>query len=236
MFSQSGPGRVRREALFPSRQSAQRARLAIVCGMTTPDPDAPAGTAGAIGRGIRAARTTDWKAKAKQAAAALKADYQAGKQGDEAPAEPIWPSASDQFEGVVKMLRAARSGGSKTRSDTELNADADDISSALRNVDWNGVRTATAERTSGPRKAMRDMADQVEWSKVQPVAAQVSSALIAAVAAGQIPMGGLLGSTVVRTIMNQGGLAQRVADNLSEQKNTMPPDFRGVIDTTARDS
>jgi hypothetical protein len=204
--------------------------------MTTPDPDAPAGAAGAIGRGIRAARTTDWKAKAKQAAAALKADYQAGKLGDEAPAEPIWPSASDQFEGVVKMLRAARSGGSKTRSDTELNADADDISSALRNVDWNGVRTATAERTSGPRKAMRDMADQVEWSKVQPVAAQVSSALIAAVAAGQIPMGGLLGSTVVRTIMNQGGLAQRVADNLSEQKNTMPPDFRGVIDTTARDS
>ena len=236
MFSQSGPGRVCKEARLPLRLSARSTRMGIVCTMTTPDSDAPAGAAGAIGRGLRAARTTNWKAKAKQAAAALKADYQAGKQGDEAPAEPIWPSASDQFEGVIKMFRTARSGSSKNRTDTELNADADDISSALRNVDWNGVRTATAERTSGPRQAMRDMADQVEWSKVQPVAARVSSALIAAVAAGQIPMGGLLGSTVGRTIINQGGLAQRVADNLNEQKATMPPDFRGVIDTTARDT
>ncbi len=207
-----------------------------MCEMTTPDPDAPAGATGFIGRGIRAARTTNWTAKAKQAAAALKADYEAGKEGDEAPPEPIWPSASDQFEGVIKLLRAARSGSSKDRTDNELNADANDISNAIRNVDWNGVRTATAERTSGTRRAMRDMADQVEWSKVQPVAAQVSSALIAAVAAGEIPMGGLLGSTVVRTIMNQGGLAQRVADNLNEQRSTMPPDFRGVIDTTARDA
>ena len=83
---------------------------------------------------------------------------------------------------------------------------------------------------------MRDMADQVDWAKVQPVAAQVSSALIAAVASGQIPMGGMLGSTVVRTIVNQGGLAQKVADSINDHNTPLPPDFRAVIDTTARDT
>jgi hypothetical protein len=197
--------------------------------MTRPDP------AGAAGRGLRALRTTDWKAKAKQAAATLKAEYEAGKQGDDSPAEQIWPSASEQFDGVVSLLRTARSSAS-SKTAGELDAEASDVAVALRGVDWSGVKAATSEHTSGARRAMREMADQVDWAKVQPVAAQVSSALIAAVASGQIPMGGMLGSTVVRTIVNQGGLAQKVADSINDHNTPLPPDFRSVIDTTARDT
>ena len=80
------------------------------------------------------------------------------------------------------------------------------------------------------------MAQQVDWQAVQPVAAQVSSALIAAVASGQIPLGGPLTGRVARTIMNDQNLAQRVADALDRTAAPMPPDFRGVIDTTGTEA
>jgi hypothetical protein len=79
---------------------------------------------------------------------------------------------------------------------------------------------------------MKAMADQVDWAKVQPVAAQVSSALIAAVASGRLPVGGRLTSTVARAIVDQGGLAQRVGQTVE----SLPPDFREVIDTTATEA
>jgi hypothetical protein len=82
------------------------------------------------------------------------------------------------------------------------------------------------------------MAQQVDWSKVQPVAATVSSALIAAVASGQIPLGGPLGGRVVRTIMNDHDLAGRVAQAVGGTP-AAPPDFRplvqGAIETTSRE-
>ena len=68
---------------------------------------------------------------------------------------------------------------------------------------------------------------------MQPVAAQVSSALIAAVAAGRIPVGGRLGPIVVRAITDQNNLGRRVAANLEHTATPVPPDFRGIIEATA---
>jgi hypothetical protein len=82
---------------------------------------------------------------------------------------------------------------------------------------------------------MRAMADHVDWAKVQPVAAQVLSALIAAVAAGRIPVGGRLGSIVARAITDQNNLGRRVAQNLEHSQSAVPPDFRQIIETTARE-
>jgi hypothetical protein len=64
----------------------------------------------------------------------------------------------------------------------------------------------------------------------------VSSAMIAAVASGRIGVGGPLGSMVVRTIADQAGLGQRVAQTLENEHVPLPPDFRHVIDTTAHET
>ncbi len=188
----------------------------------------PARTAG---RMVRAVKTTDWTAKAKQGAATLKAEYEAGKQGEDTAVTPLWATPKEQLDGVVGLLHKAKSAPPPPADDLE--ADADEVAASFRGVDWDGVRAATAKRTSDASQAMRAMAEQVDWAKVQPVAAQVSSALIAAVASGQLRIGGHLGSTVMRTIVNQGGLAQRVATTMAEDKAPLPPDFRGAIDTTA---
>ena len=92
----------------------------------------------------------------------------------------------------------------------------------MRRVDWAQVRAATSERTTDVARTMRSLADHVDWSKVQPVAAQVSSALIAAVAAGRIPVGGPLGSMVARAITDQNNLGKRVAANLAQSRRTCP--------------
>ena len=185
------------------------------------------------GRLVRVVTDTDWTAKAKERAAALKAEYESGRRGDESPATPIWPTPKEQLDTVLGLLRSVRS--TPPSSTAQLDADADDVAKTLRGVDWAGVRAATSQRTSDATRAMRTMADQVDWAKVQPVAAQVSSALIAAVATGHIGVGGRLGSTVARAIANQAGLAQRVAVTLDDQKAPLP-DFRQAIDVTAKET
>ena len=142
-----------------------------------------------------ARRTGRWVRAVKEGAAVLKAEYDAGRRGDD--------------------------------DDPEMEAEAKDVADALGRVDWAQVRADTARRTGDAARAMKAMADQVDWAKVQPVAAQVSSALIAAVASGRLPVGGRLTNTVARAITDQG-LAQRVAAKLPQP----PPDFRQVIDTT----
>jgi hypothetical protein len=57
--------------------------------------------------------------------------------------------------------------------------------------------------------------------------------LIAAVASGQLGVGGRVGSTVARAIINDRNLAQRVSTQLVRYEQPMPPDFRNVIDVTA---
>jgi hypothetical protein len=191
--------------------------------------------------------TSRWVAKAKQAANSLKAEYQAGKRGDDTPAEPIWPTPRQQLDGLLALWtpkRAVPSAGDETaqsppdtaaevEADTE--ADVGEVADAMRGIDWAAVRAVTSERTGEAAKAMRAAAEHVDWAKVQPVAAQVSSALIAAVASGRLGVGGPLGAKVARTIVNQGGLAQRVAHQLRDQPAAMPVDFAGIIEATGRE-
>lgn len=108
---------------------------------------------------------------------------------------------------------------------------ADEVAEAVRSIDWGAVRTATADRAGDAVSAARAMAAEVDWQRLQPVATEVSTALIAAVASGRLPIGGRLGAGVARAIVNDG-MAQRVARQLGERL----PDFSGVIDTTARDA
>ena len=220
--------------------------------MAPADPADPAGPSGAARRLARSVRATDWKGRVKQAAQTLKDEYEAGKRGDDAPAQPIWASPKEQLDGVLGLLRsAAASVGSSASSassasgepgepaptepvdDATMAADADQVAEALRGVDWSTVSAAAAERTSDAARTVKAMADQVDWAKVQPVAAQVSSALIAAVASGQLGVGGRLGSTVARAIVDQGGLGQQVAKRVNAQQLAVPNDLRRIIDSTA---
>ncbi|MCU1362156.1 MAG: hypothetical protein JWN99_3445 [Ilumatobacteraceae bacterium] len=178
--------------------------------------------------------TARWVAKAKHAAATLKSEYEAGKRGDDTPAEAIWPSPRQQLDGLLALWKRPKPALSATTVDDE--ADAEAVAEAMRGIDWAAVRAATSERTGDAAKAMRSAADHVDWSKVQPVAAQVSSALIAAVASGRIGVGGRLGSTVARTILDQGGLAQRVGAHLQDQPAAMPVEFKGIIEATSREA
>ena len=154
----------------------------------------------------------DLPARAAAFAAQLKAEYEAGLRGDPDPdvAGPADPAGTD--------------------------ATADTVAAALDGIDWSAVHQATSKSAGEAAERMRAMAQQVDWQTVQPVAAQVSSALIAAVASGQIPLGGPLSGRVARTIMNDMNLAQRVAQSLARDSKPMPPDFRGVIDTTSTEA
>ena len=193
-------------------------------------------------RVARAAKSAKWGVKAKGVVSALKAQHAAGLEGDESPPEPIWPTPTQQLEAFKKLFRSSPKadvaqvdGASPSESggDEALDRDAQEVAEALRAVDWAQVRAATAERTNDVARTMRSMADHVEWSKVQPVAAQVSSALIAGVATGRIPVGGTLGSMVARAITDQNNLGKRIAANLQQSPAHAPPDFRGVIEATA---
>ena len=192
-----------------------------------------------VRRVVRAVTTTQWGAKARNAAASLKAQHAAGLSGDESPAEPIWPTPREQLDALKGLFRSTpkqiSAPADGPTDDEPADGDAEVIAEALRGVDWAEVRAATAERTSEMSRSMRAMADHVDWAKVQPVAAQVSSALIAAVAAGRIPVGGRLGSIVARAITDQNNLGKRVAQNLEHTESGVPPDFRRIIETTARE-
>jgi len=226
--------------------------------------DKPADSvAGRASSRLKRLAATDWKAKARGVASTIKAEYEAGKQGDETPAQPIWATPQQQLDGLLAVFRQTAAGANdahdKAASDpsaaetpatdgdaadpadmTEAaagndDADAAEVAAAIRGVDWAGVRAAAAGRTTEASKAMKSMADHVDWGKVQPVAAQVSSALIAAIATGQLGVGGRLASTVARTITNQNGLGQRVAEELDDASTPGSIDFRNTIEAAARE-
>ena len=195
-------------------------------------------------RAARAISTTSWTTKAKQAAASLKAQHAAGRAGDDSPAEPIWPTPKEQLD-ALKGLFNTKPAATGTPSsdipsdvvdDATLENDAAEVADAMRRVDWAQVKVVTTERTTDVARTMRSLADNVDWNKVQPVAAQVSSALIAAVAAGRIPVGGSLGPMVARAITDQNNLGRRIAADLAKSPSAVPPDFRDAIDTTAHES
>lgn len=196
------------------------------------------------------AKLTDVVARAKQAAKGLKHEYEAGKRGDESPITPLWASPKEQLDAVLGLLRSAAGStagpadGTGSREGPDATAvtdaaDAEELETAIRSVDWASVRAATSEKSGDAARVMKSMADQVDWTKVTPVASHVSSALIAAVASGHLPVGGRIGGTVARAIVDQRGMGQRVAQQMQADQVPMPPDFRGVlgaIDTTARDA
>lgn len=196
-------------------------------------PRFPAG--GAAGRLARAISGSDLSAKAKQAAQALKQEYESGKSGSEAEPAQIWGTPRQQIDSLIAILRGPRDEAQSSVDDeAAADTDAEEVAEALQGVDWARVKAATGERTGEAADAVKAMAQQVDWGKVQPVAAQVSSALIAAVASGQLGLGGRLGPTVARAIINQGGLGQRVASKVAASA-TPPPDLRGVIEATSRE-
>jgi hypothetical protein len=189
-------------------------------------------------RAARIVTTTSWSAKAKAVAAALKAEHAAGRAGDDSPAQPIWPTPRDQLAALKRLFQSSPRAVPAAHDALEHDAlehDANEVAEALRGVDWSEVRSAAASRSNDVARTMRAMADHVDWAKVQPVAAQVSSALIAAVAAGRIPVGGQLGPIVARAITDQNQLGRRVAQNLQQSRTTVPTEFRGIIEATATD-
>lgn len=191
-------------------------------------------------------RLTEWQAKAKQAAAGVRAEYEAGKRGDETPAKPIWATPQQQLDGLLAVFRsrttaAAANPASDESTDHGPTAgepvdDATAVADVMRRVDWAGVRAATVDRTADATRAMKEMAEHVDWAKVQPVAAQVSGALIAAIATGQLGVGGTLGSTMARAITNQGGFGQQVAAKLEQSPSVVPGDLGEAIAAASREA
>lgn len=158
------------------------------------------------GKLARKVKPVTERARATDFAHTLRTAYEAGKRGDE---------------------------GAPTEATA---ADADEVADALSGVDWAKVRAAAADRTAEMSRAMKTMAADVDWARVQAGAARVSSALIAAVASGQLPIGGRLARPVARAIINDHGLAQQVSEKMSGGRDCQPPDFREIIEATGRDA
>lgn len=175
----------------------------------------------AAARLAEAVRPFSSKARAVDFARLLRDEYHAG-----------------QAEAANRRAAAAHDAAHDAVAGDADAADERTIVGAVRDIDWAAVRQATSARTGDIAQRMKAMAGEVDWRSVQPAAAHVSSALIAAVASGHLPLGGKLGSTVARAIMNDGGLAQRVGTTMTSRggrEQPHVPDFRGVIDTTATD-
>jgi hypothetical protein len=187
------------------------------------------------GRLVHALTSGAWKARIQDGAQTLKSEYEAGTRGDESTVTPIWPTPAQQLNRMRRLLVRRPGAVAGAEPEAAVDADAEEVTEALKAVDWASVRATTSQRTGDAARAMRAMARRVDWTKVQPAAAQVSSALIAAVAAGQIPVGGRLGPLVARAIVDQGGLAERVGEEMSTDQAPLP-DFRDAIETTAHDS
>ncbi len=184
--------------------------------------------------------------RARRAAATLKAEYEAGKRGDDAPTATLWASPLAHLDSFLALLGSTRAKGDaeaqpetqadvqpETQPETQVDAVADaeaaEVSRLLGEVDWAAVRAAAGTRSTEAVQAVKAMAAQVDWEAVQPVAAQASSALIAAVASGRLPVGGRTGALVARAMLDQGGLGQRVGRQMAGQVQ-VSPDLRRVID------
>jgi hypothetical protein len=163
-----------------------------------------------------------------KSSAALQAEFRAGQAGDDSPPTPLWAGPRQQLDALLAALGAARSNAPSPPSDDE-----EAMLDAVSRVDWDAVRAATGERTAEVTSTLRDLAGKVDWQRLQPVAAEVSSALIAALAAGRLPVGGPIGGQVIRAIVNQGDLADKVSATMASQHTPVPADFRTVIDVTA---
>jgi hypothetical protein len=197
------------------------------------------------------------QAKAKSSVTALKAEYEAGRRGDDSEPQPIWAGPREQLDAVLAALTGASAlrGSPSVDADpvtgdgVEANPDVPEsvdpaeagLVDAVGRVDWTAVRTATAERSADAAATVKEMAARVDWERMQPAAAQVSRALIAAVAAGRLPVAGPLGGQVARAIVNHGDLAKRLAGDLHRAATPVPVDVfptgsSPIIDVTSRET
>lgn len=164
---------------------------------------------------VNAVEPATAKVRATEFAQRLKAEYERGLADERAAGTPP-PADSDAGD-------AADGASGPPTEDDEVNA----VAAALRSVDWTKVRTAAGGHSSEARERMRSLAKDVDWGKVKSGAAVVSSALIAAVAAGQIPLGGRLAGPVARAILNDADLAAKVSGAMG--RDAQPPDLTADV-------
>ena len=194
------------------------------------DPDKAIDSLGGFFR-----RTT---ARMRTAADSLKDEYRKGKDGDDSPVQPIAPNAIDI---IKRWLAADEQADQQVDSDagdepaTGSDADADEVADLLGRVDWQKVSGTVRDTAAAQR--MRDLADRVDWAAAKPVAARVAAALIAAAAAGELgAVQGATGRYVARTIANEMGLADRVAQRLRANHTVRSTPLVEYIDTTATEA
>lgn len=183
---------------------------------------------------VNAAEPTVEKVKASDFAQKLLTEFERGRSGEAEPsAEPAAttePTASAQPDASTASAQPNASAAAADATDTPPPSATDDVDSlvdALSSVDWAKVRAAASEKGSGVATSMKKMAADVDWGKVQSGAAVVSSALIAAVASGQLPIGGRLAGPVARAILNDSDLASKVSSRLKGDEQ--PPDLRDRV-------
>ncbi|MFN6122522.1 MAG: hypothetical protein ACK5CE_23155 [Actinomycetes bacterium] len=127
-------------------------------------------------------RTTDWKGRAKQAVQTLKDEYEAGKRGDDTPAQPIWASPREQLDAVLGLLRSAAPAPAPapaTASDPADTANTADVERDERRVE--PVELAD-DRPAQDAAAFDADADEVaealrrvDWTRVRAATAERSS-------------------------------------------------------------
>ena len=157
----------------------------------------------------------------KAASVTLKDEYRKGREGDDSPVQRIGPNAID----AIKAWLA---------SDTEevpQGAPRDDADAAAEQ------EATGAARDSAAAQRMKDLADKVDWAAAKPVAARVAAAHIAAAAAGELGgMQGAAGRYGARTIANEMGLADRVAQRIRGNRSEQARLLVDYIDTTATEA
>lgn len=178
---------------------------------------------------VNAAEPAVEKVKASDFAQKLLTEFERGRAGEaDAPDASNAHAASDAAGAPPSNpADAAAADAAASPSDPAPADDVDSLVDALSSVDWAKVRAAASEKGSGVATSMKKMAADVDWAKVQSGAAVVSSALIAAVASGQLPIGGRLAGPVARAILNDSDLASKVSSRMAG--NEQPPDLRDRV-------
>ena len=115
-----------------------------------------------VNRAIRAVTSVKWGAKAKEIAASLKAQHAAGRDGDDSPAEPVWPTPKEQLDALKKLFRTSPKSATAdadatvdepNHNEESLDRDAEEVAQALRGVDWAQVgqqRPNARQRSPAP--------------------------------------------------------------------------------------
>lgn len=178
----------------------------------------------------------------KAASETLKDEYRKGREGDDSPVQRIGPNAIDAIKAwLASDAEETPQGAPRADADAAEDQEATDAAEAaevadlLGRVNWNNV--SGAARDSAAAQRMKDLADKVDWAAAKPVAARVAAALIAAAAAGELGgMQGAAGRYVARTIANEMGLADRVAQRIRGNRSEQARLLVDYIDTTATDA